>query len=340
MSVSRRQLEAAVAADIIDSKQAEHLYQFLTAQDESTPRFDFTHVLYYFGACVAIGAMTLFMNLGWETFGGWGIVAITLIYGALGLGLRRYFANKHLLIPAGICATFTVALTPLAVYGLQQALGFWPSDFDYQDYHRHIHWLWVYMELATLAVAVLMVWRYRYPFIVLPIALTLWYLSMDATALILGRVANFDLRSLVSLYSGLLMIILAIWVQWRSQAKDYSFWLYIFGVAAFWGGLTVQDSDSELAKLGYLFINLVLMMSGVVLLRRVFVVFGALGCSFYLGHLAFDLFEDSWWLPISLSLIGLLIIYLGVVWQRHEAMLSQRMRAWLPQPLQDFLRQL
>ncbi len=60
----------------------------------------------------------------------------------------------------------------------------------------------------------------------------------------------------------------------------------IFGVMAFWCGMTWQDLDNELSKLLYFCVNLAMIGVGVVLVRRVFVVFGAIGSCLYLGHLA------------------------------------------------------
>ena len=76
---------------------------------------------------------------------------------------------------------------------------------------------------------------------------------------------------------------------------------------------------------------------GVLLVRRVFVVFGALGSCGYLGHLAFNVFEDSWLFPVALTAIGLGIVYLGILWQKHEKSISERARASLPVPLRELL---
>lgn len=76
---------------------------------------------------------------------------------------------------------------------------------------------------------------------------------------------------------------------------------------------------------------------GVLLVRRVFVIFGALGCSGYVGHLAFNIFKDSWLFPISLTLLGLLVIYLGVLWQKHEKGITEKARKVLPQQLRELL---
>lgn len=338
MKITKKSLTDAVEQHIISSEQAEKLYDFLQASAADSPRFTFTHVLYYLGGFIAIGAMTLFMTLGWESFGGAGIVSIAVLYAAVALIITNHFAAKQLAIPAGICATFMVCLTPLAIYGLQQWLGLWPDDSVYRDYHRYIKWNWLYMELGTLAIGAIVAWRYKYPFLLMPVAVTLWYLSMDITVLISDDYFSWRLRKLVSMYSGLVIIALAFWVDLRARGKaDYAFWLYLVGVLAFWGGLSLQNSDNEWSKFFYFCINLLMIGVGVMLIRRVFVIFGALGVFIYLSYLASDVLKDSWLFPIALTAIGLGIIYAGVLWQKHEKSLTEKLRKILPAPLRELL---
>lgn len=73
MKLTKKNLESAIPEKIISQGQADSLFDFLKALPSTGPSFDFTHVLYYMGGLIAIGAMTLFMNLGWGNFGGWGI---------------------------------------------------------------------------------------------------------------------------------------------------------------------------------------------------------------------------------------------------------------------------
>ena len=338
MKITREALQSAVEKNILSSEQANNLIEHLRSSPDTGPTFDFTHVLYYLGGLIAIGAMTLFMNLGWESFGGLGIFFISLIYAGIGILLTNKFQSKGYAIPAGICATFVVALTPLAIYGIQQALGVWPDDTTYQEYHRYIKWHWLYMELGTLAVGAAIAWKYKYPFLIMPIAVTLWYLSMDITAMLSGGDITWDLRKLVSMYSGLLIIGLAFWVDIRARrGADYAFWLYIFGVLAFWCGLSLQHSDSELSKFIYFSINVIMIGIGVLLVRRVFVVFGAIGSCGYLAHLAENVFQDSWLFPIALTAIGLLVIYLGVLWQKNEEAITRKVRGILPVAFRELL---
>ena len=98
-----------------------------------------------------------------------------------------------------------------------------------------------------------------------------------------------------------------------------------------------MESDSELAKFGYLCVNLVMILVGAVLSRRVFAVFGGLGVASYLGYLAWDVFEDSATFPFVLTFIGLGVVYLGILWQRHEQAVGDRLRALLPRALRELV---
>ena len=153
-----------------------------------------------------------------------------------------------------------------------------------------------------------------------------------------GGDITWELRKLVSLYSGLLMIDLAFWVDIRSRHKaDHAFWLYIFGVITFWGGLSSQSSDDELSNFIYFCVNLLMIGVGALLIRRVFVVFGALGSCGYLGYLAFDVFRDSWLFPMTLTTIGFGGVYLGILWQKYGQAITQKSRLLLPVQLRELL---
>ncbi|SCK30888.1 DUF2157 domain-containing protein [Vogesella sp. LIG4] len=339
MDISKQQLQQAVAQGVLSNEQAEALWALLAAGHEATPRFQFTHILYYLGGMIAIGAMTLFMNLGWASFGGGGLALISLLYAVASLACCRWMLQQRLAIPAGILATLAVCMTPLAVFGVQDMLGQWTTNTHYQDFHRYIDWRWLQMELATLAAGAIVLQRLRLPFLVMPVAVTLWYMSMDLAPMLFDPdYVTFDWREWVSLWFGLAMLLLAFWVDLRSRSgKDYAFWLYLFGTLAFWGGMSLMDSSSELNKFFYLCINLLMIFIGAVLARRVLAVFGGLGCAGYLGHLAYQVFRDSLLFPFVLTLIGLAVIWLGIQWQRREHTITDNLRARLPPELQAML---
>ena len=346
MRVTRSMIEEAVAACVLDEQRARALWGFLVQKEQETPSFKPAHILYYLGGLIAIGAMTLFMTLGWERFGGGGLVLISLVYCVVAVVLTEFFlARGHFAIPAGITAALAVVMVPLAVYGAQHLLGYWPSDgpraWAYRDYHTHIDWRWLMMELATLAAGAAALWRYRLPFMVMPVAVTLWYMSMDLTPFLFGGdSAEFfsDRGKLISMYFGLAMTLLALLIDIRSyKSKDFAFWLYLFGVLTFWGGLSSMHSDSEFNKFLYCCVNLVMIAIGAALSRRVFAVFGGLGVAAYLGHLSHTIFKDSMLFPVALTAIGLAVIGAGVYWQRHEAAIGERLRSLLPAGVRDLI---
>jgi MFS family permease len=342
-AITRAGLDGAVDAGIVTAEQADRLAEYLGqgSASQEQARFSFVHVLYYLGGMIAIGAMSLFMTLGWNALGGWGGCVTAILYGALALLLSHWFGERRgLYIPAGIMATLAVVMVPLAIFAAQMALGYWGGDKPYRDFHVFIDWRWIMMELGTLAIGAILLWRYRFPFMVMPIAVTLWYMSMDLVPFLLGdnRPYNWDLYKVVSVYFGLGITLLAFWVDLRSRAsRDYAFWLYLFGVLTFWCGLSLMESGSEVSKLAYCGVNVLLILIGAVLGRRVFAVFGGLGAAFYLGHLSQRVFKDSLLFPFALSLIGLAIIGLGVLWQRREAQWSARLRGFLPEAFRELL---
>lgn len=312
--------------------------------NQQHPQFMMAHLLYYFGGLLAIGAMTLFMTLGFDQYGSTAVMAICICYAIAGSGLARYFYQKNLLIPYSLVLGFILCLVPLFVFALQDSMGIWQKDSHYRDYHQWISWQWLMMEFATLAVGAVMLWRFKRAFLMLPIAVTLWYMSMDIAPFFNGGKLDFDLRRIVSTYFGLLILGLAFWIDVRQDRKidgqDFAFWLYIVGTLTFWGGLTFHESDSEIAKLGYFAINIVLMFVGILIRRKVFVVFGGMGCCVYIGHLAYQLFKNSMIFPLIMTFVGLGIIMLGIYWQRHQEQIYQSLLKLLPVTTQRLLQKL
>jgi len=356
--VSESDLDQAAQDGLITPQQARALWQRWSSQASlarlmpgapratalAGPGFSFTNTLYYFGGMVAIGAMSLFMTLGWQAFGAWGLALISAAYLVACLKVADHLKSRQLPVPAGILATLAVVLVPLVVWCVQHGLGWWPPGglSHYSAYHTHINWRWLTLEFATLAAGVVMLWRYRLPFMVMPIAVTLWYMNMDVAHALWTDAGHWDWKFIrdVSLLFGIATLFVALWVDLRCRRaqqpewrQDYAFWLYLFGTLMFWGGLSLRDSDSEWGKALYCLINLVLVFAGAAIGRRVFTVFGGLGVALYLGHLSYKVFGDSLLFPFALTLLGLGVVGLGIWWQRHEAQINQRLSDWLPAAL-------
>jgi hypothetical protein len=94
--VRRSELDGAVREGILSAQQADRLAAYLggPAASGATPRFTFVHVLYYLGGMIAIGAMSIFMTLGWNTLGAWGGCVTAVLYALLALSLTHWFLEK------------------------------------------------------------------------------------------------------------------------------------------------------------------------------------------------------------------------------------------------------
>jgi hypothetical protein len=229
-------------------------------------------------------------------------------------------------------------MTPLAVYGLERWTGLWPAA-DPGSYRGFFPWIkggWFAMECATVLAGLFALRKVKFPFLVAPIALVLWFMSMDSVPALFGVTWDYDLTRRVSIIFGLAMLFVAYQIDHRTK-EDYAFWLYFFGLTAFWGGLSSLQSDSEFRKFLYCVLNVGLVVLSVLLRRRVFLVFGALGVNAYLANLAWRVFEHSLLFPFVLTLLGLAIITAAVYYQRHRAAIELRIESVVPLWVRDLL---
>ena len=337
-------LDAAVAAGLIDAALRQKLEAFAAARRGAsvpTARFDPIHVLYYAGALIIIGAMGFFTTVAFGALGGWALAAIGVVYAivltAIGDRLWRKPATR---MPGGLLVAAAVSMAPLAIYGVQDALNLWPADKpgNYQDFYPLINASWVYMELGAIAASASALWRYPMPFILLIAAVALWFMSMDLAALIAHRhkpdwEADFELRRIVSEVFGAAMIVVA-WALdlRRGREGDFGFWLHLFGAMTLWGAITAGDGG-EFGKAVYCAFNVAYIGFGLFLDRRIYAVFGVIGISMYLGHLAYTVFSDVLAFTFALTALGLAIVFAGIWLERRRAAWSGFFDARLPSAL-------
>jgi len=341
MPYSKTDLQAASDAGIISSGQLETLLTFLQARgpvSPSSPKFDIVHMLWYAGALIVIAAMGLFSTLAFSQMGGNALAATALIYAALfGWAGHYLWAVKNLRTPGGLLIAVAVSMAPLAVYGIQESLGLW-SKFGKpgttRDFYIWVRGSWVFMEIATLAAAAVALRFYRFPFIVFLAAFALWFLSMDIVPWITGsKLRDFETARIVSIWFGVAILGLAVVVNSRQRTGDFAFWLYLFGVLTFWGGISATSGGTALQKATYCAMNVGFLFLAVFLGRRVFAVFGTIGIAMYLGDLAEKVFKDSMLFPFALSLIGVAIIAFGLYYHRHQAAIGDWIDAQMPEAL-------
>jgi len=291
--------------------------------------FNLVTVAYYFGAMLMITACAWFLGDKWDDLGSPGILSTVVLYMLIAAGLGWWLRKKGYTVGGALLITVAVCLVPLLTYSIEDILGLWPSGHPgaYERYYPWINGSWIVMELATIAAAAIALRFVRFGFLTAPIAFSFWFLSMDLAALI-SRNADlgWENRQWISVFVGLVTLLVGYALDrtlhkpGEPRSEDFAFWCYLFGMLAFWGGLTSMDSDSELTKAAYALLNVGFILLSVKLRRSTFLVFGALGVHLYLGHLAYRVFQDSFFFPFALALLGLSLILLTVWMQRRVLM--------------------
>jgi hypothetical protein len=335
-------LQAAVEAGIISQDQAKKLADFMLQSAPAAearaaaPRFDLANMLWYLGTLIIMGAMSLFSTLAFSLMGSPALLLTALGYATVFVLAGHHLWHKRALTtPGGLLIAAAVSMVPLAIFSLQDMLGWWAGAAkpgNYRDFYVWIKGGFIPMEVGTIIASLVALRFYRFPFILMIAAVTLWFMSMDVADWLKGidTYASFSLRQKVSMVFGLILIPVAWAVDLARKDKDYGFWLHLVGAITFWGGLSMQSSDSELSKFIYCLINLALIGFAVFLSRRVYAVFGGIGLMLYVGHLAHKIFKDSLMFPFALSLLGLGVIGLGLLYYRRSAAINAAMERVLP----------
>jgi len=326
MRVNQSQLERAMSELGFTRDQSALLWGKLESQPGVESRFEPAHVGYFFGALLVIGAMGWFITDGWDRFTGWQLTTIALVYAALFVVAGSSVWRKPMYrVAGGLLITMAVCMTPLAVYGLERQFHFWPQldPGSYTDFHPLINASWVAMEVCTILASLVALRYFKFPFLTAPAAYALWYMSMDFTGLVFGKSWTFRQLCIVSAIFGLAMLLGAYLLD-RKSALDFSFWGYLFGLLAFTGGLSLMESNSEWSKFGYLLIHIALVGISLLLKRKVFLVFGAIGIFGYLCNQAYTHFRNSVAFPFVLSAIGLAVIFLAMQYKRNEIGLQEK----------------
>ena len=282
-------------------------------------------VAYYFGAMLMISACAWFLGDKWEELGSPGVFGTVLGYMFIAVGLGRFLRARGYVVGGGLLVTVAVCLVPLLTYTVEDMLGLWPAERpgEYGEFYPRVHASWIAMELATMAAALVALRFVPFGFLTAPLAYSFWFFSMDVAELVFGQTLSRGQRCWTSVLVGALTVLVGYLLERTHRrpdvprTEDFAFWCYLFGLLAFWCGLTFMESGSELGRLVYALVNVGLIALGVRLRRAVFIVFGVLGVHVYLGHLAYEVFKDSVLFPFALALLGLSVILFTVFAQRH-----------------------
>jgi uncharacterized membrane protein YhdT len=330
--ISEQRLQEAIKRAGLGPDIFERIQLQLVAEPQVASSFEAAHVAYYLGAMLIIGAMGWFITNAWDSLSGLTLSAIAFLYAAIfgGVGFVL-FQKTPTKVPGGILTAVAVCMTPMLVYGIERQLGWWPANDpgSYARFHTYINGSWVLMEVVTVLVAAIALRLVRFPFITAPAAYALWYLSMDATAMVFSTHWSFKQECQITVIFGLAMLLLAYLLDSKSNL-DFAFWFYLFGLLTFSGGLTLMGDGDQFGKAIYCALHLLLMALAIILQRRVFLIFGALGVFAYLMDEAQGFFQNSFGFTVALTILGILFIAAGIAYKKNETELTQFLYPMIP----------
>ncbi len=306
----------------IDQAQVQAILNHLKTTPSPTGKearlgFNLISIAYYFGGFMILFAYTVFMGIAWDTLGEFGQIAISAVTLGLlgGIGaLLKWRGYKH---AGGILIFAAVGIVPLLVYSVQNAVGV-NLPHEYEGFYRIVSDSWVPMEVISIAVAIATILIVRYPLITLHIAFWLWFMSMDIVDFVTGGVWDngYEVAQVVSVLFGFAMLGLGVLLQ-KTLEKDYAFWFYLFGHICVLCPLSMLTIDSGgVLALIYLIVYIGFVLASILLQRKVFLVFGALGVYGYLCYLAFEVFDGGLGFVFGLATVGLIIVLSTVAFQR------------------------
>lgn len=331
MTLNKEKFNIAVLNAGINEEQATNLWAQLH-KEQTVKKFDLAHVFYYMGALLVIMAMGWFFGIGWGKFGGKGVIAISSSYIVIFSIIGNYLWSKtRFKVPGGLFITLAVCTIPLTIYGIQLCTG-WGllEDMDeYNSFHSFTGEKF-FMEFGTIIGSLVALRYFRFPFLTVPLFVAFWLMSISIYSLIFGSEFYSNKFLWSELFSSLSILIISYFID-RKAKKDFAFWGYLLGMLLFWGILSLEFRIYN--KFSYFLINITLILFSLLLQRTLFLVFGALGLFVYTMSLFYDHFFHSTFFPIILSLVGIVIIFLGIIYSKNHKKIEKKLIAYLPKPI-------
>ncbi|MDR2518043.1 MAG: hypothetical protein LBD13_01330 [Spirochaetaceae bacterium] len=329
MKYTDEQVKKAVEIGIFTEDQVKKFRDYI--QNSSNHVTKLQKVLYYGGGLLIISALTWLMIDNWKKFGPGAITVFSALYFLVFLFVGCFvFFKKKMETPGGLLLAIPIAAAPLFIFSLLRLFNFWPQEWDYHDYYVWVKGKWILLELGTICAALPIFIKTKFPFHVFLIAGALWFFSMDIVPVIYKETEiTWTERAVISDIFGILMIGVGYFADIKSK-KDYSFWLYLFGLITLVSGLSVFHNDNlpKFIILGA--INVFLIFFSVFINRNVFLVFGAIGLTEFLGRLSWEFFSGSALFPLALTAIGVLLIAAGMFFQKNKKKIDEYIRNKLP----------
>ena len=285
MKYTDEQLNEAVQNNIFSREQVDQFKILIKNSDKQMSKL--LKILYYGGGFLIISAMTWLIGTSLASFGEKGIVCFLTLYLII-FFVAGYilFYKKNLETAGGLLFSVSISLVPLLIFCILRLVDFWDVGTEYEDFYVWIKGRFIILELCTIIFAVPILIKTKFPFILFLIAFALWFMSMDIEPIIFEKTkTTWTERAIVSRIFGFIVIIFGYIFDIKFK-KDYSFWLYLFGLLTLTSGFSVFYNKDNFMFIIFGGVHVLMIIFSIILDRNVFLVFGTIGIIEFLGRLS------------------------------------------------------
>lgn len=326
--IDKRNLVQAVLEVGCSKSQAESIWKLLNQGKSLGRRFTLFNTFWYLGGLIILCSLALFLRKGYELYGATCLFSISLGYVltfyAVGIYLWK-IKRKEVL--GGIAFFLSLSFIPLVIYAFQVMLEWWSGNDpgQYVNFFELIHNGWLLMGVFTLIPTMITLRYFRFPLLTVIFYLALWLISQDVLPFFMRflnpGIQMESIHTVINIVVGCSIILRAFLLD-RKNKKNDAFWGYLLGVSIFWIGISLADYNTEWGYFAYCSLNVLLVILGPLINRKIFVIFGIFGILTYLVELVFRHFSTSPAFPIILSVVGLAVIVIGILFQSYRKKLS------------------
>jgi hypothetical protein len=339
MEIGREDLDAAVRSGVLSAEQADALWRRLAARERAPPP-PRESALARDVIVVAVGlvcvppAAWLLLDV-WQRWGGAGGFAVSVALGCAFLAAARLVGRRSGSGATSVLVLAGVALVPVAVHAAQHWAGADLATAPPADLGDWLHDPDVPVLAATAIAGGVALRAFALPPLTLVLPVVAWFAAMSVAPAIFGADVSWSQRALLSALVGLLVLAAGFAVDRRTR-RDHAFWLYLAGLVAFWGGLATYHAETGLSLALFVFLDVCLVLVAVVVRRRLFAVFGAVGLGGAAGHLAVDLLVPAA-VAAALAAVAIGLTVASLAYDRVEGRLRRAVVGHLPAALRRVL---
>ena len=335
-------LERWVERGLLSPEQRDAILRDLEAQPPAESDLTLTTLLYYSGGLLVLIAYGIFLGLQWGEMNEAARVAISaasfIFFAAVSTFLLR---DDRFALPGELLQIVAIAIVPLLLFAILDAAAIWPEEPDFrgqrfdsvrydelrEQYNTDL--IWAQMALAgSMVIVAAGAFRWRpSPYLMAAAAgASIWFfvgVSFQAE----GPQRHLEpegVQAATIAISGAALLAIGAAIRGWSQ-RNYSLWLYIIAIAALTTGLGMEAFPEDAAGWGALWMiaSVGLLALAVPLQERLLAGAGLIGAFAYLAKLVFDVFESAN-AALVLIVLGLLILGLGMLYQRYGSQLFAR----------------